>query len=139
MKSEKASGVWRRDGKDAEVPGAKCEAACEGLDVCSYDGAAYVRAVSFGAWRVAFLNHDDAFAAPTYLERHFETDESFVLLAGEAMLIVGLERKKVPLAPFKIYNVRKGVWHQIVTAPGTRCLVVENENTSLENSERKPL
>ena len=55
------------------------------------------------------------------------------------MLIVGLERKKVPLAPFKIYNVRKGVWHQIVTAPGTRCLVVENENTSLDNSERKPL
>ena len=117
----------------------KCETILDGLDVHSYDGTAYVRAVTYGGWRVAFLNHGDVFAKPTYLERHLETDEAFVLLEGAATLLIGEDRREAAMERNRIYNVRKGVWHQIVTVPGTRCLVIENADTSLENSERMPL
>ena len=108
-----------------------------GLDVVSYDGGNYIRAVEHGEWCVAFLNHGDRFAAPVYMERHNGTDEVFVLLAGEATLLIGEDRKEVKMSAGKIYNVRKGTWHQIVTKPGARCLVVENADTCAANSERR--
>ena len=114
-----------------------CEHPTEGLDVHSFDGAGYTRAVSYGSWRVAFLNHSEMFAAPTYIERHHETDESFILLEGEAVLLIGERKVQVTMERNRIYNVRRDVWHQIITKPGTRCLVVENADTSLENSERR--
>ena len=98
-----------------------------------------MRAVTYGNWRVAFLNHGDVFAKPTYLERHLETDEAFVLLEGAATLLIGADRREAVMERNRVYNVRKGVWHQIVTVPGTRCLVIENADTSLENSERTPI
>lgn len=108
-----------------------------GLDVVSYDGDNYIRAVEDGGWCVAFLNHGDRFTAPTYMERHNETDEVFVLLAGEATLLIGESGQKVKMSVGKIYNVHKGTWHQIVTKPGARCLVVEKSDTSEANSERR--
>ena len=108
-----------------------------GLDVVSYDGDNYIRAVEHGEWCVAFLNHGDRFAAPVYMERHNGTDEVFVLLAGEATLLIGEDRKEVKMSAGKIYNVRKGTWHQIVAKPGARCLVVENADTCAANSERR--
>jgi hypothetical protein len=109
----------------------------EGLDVVSYSADNYIRGIEFGGWCVAFLNHGERFAAPTYIERHNETDEVFVLLCGEAMLLIGESRAEVKMECGKIYNVRKGVWHQIVTKPGVRCLVVENADTCVANSERR--
>jgi len=108
-----------------------------GLDVVSYDGGNYIRAVEDGGWCVAFLNHGDRFAAPVYMERHNGTDEVFVLLAGEATLLIGESGQKVKMSVGKIYNVHKGTWHQIVTKPGARCLVVENADTCAANSERR--
>lgn len=118
--------------------GANLSQACEpeGLSVVSYAGANYMRAVTSGSWCVAFLNHGDRFVSPAYMERHLETDEVFVLLSGAATLLIGAARRKVEMSPFKLYNVRKGTWHQIVTQPGTRCLIVENADTSGENSEK---
>ena len=108
-----------------------------GLDVVSYDGGNYIRAVEDGGWCVAFLNHGDRFTAPTYMERHNETDEVFVLLAGEAALLIGEGGREVKMSVGKIYNVHKGTWHQIVTKPGARCLIVENADTCAANSERR--
>ena len=111
----------------------------DGLDVVSYNGGNYVRAVESGGWRVAFLNHGDRFVAPTYIERHNESDEVFVLLMGEASLFIGESLREVRMECGKVYNVRKGTWHQIVTKPGARCLVVENADTCAANSERRQI
>lgn len=35
----------------------------------------------------------------------------------------------------KIYNVKKGVWHQIFVSRDAKVLIVENHNTAAENSE----
>ena len=109
----------------------------DGVEVVSYGGGNYIRAVESGGWCVAFLNHGDRFAAPTYMERHNRSDEAFVLLSGEATLLIGETRQEVKMEPGRIYNVRSGTWHQIVTKPGARCLVVENADTCAANSERR--
>ncbi len=64
-----------------------------------------------------------------------ETDEVFVLLDGSATLFIGKEMNPVKMERFRIYNVKRGVWHQIHTEPETRCLIVENVDTSPSNSE----
>ena len=39
----------------------------------------------------------------------------------------------------KVYNVKKGLWHHIVVSEDATVLVVENSNTTKENTERKYL
>lgn len=109
----------------------------DGLETFDYEGPNYKALVRSDGWRVAVLNHGDTFAPENlrYLERHLETDEVFVLLEGSAVLLIGEGCEQVPLARGKVYNVKRGVWHQIQTTPGTRCLVVENADTSRANSE----
>ena len=114
-------------------------ASIDGLDVCDFDGEGYVRAVTFAHWRVAFLNHAERFAALTYIERHLQTDEVFVLLEGRARLVIGESLELIEMEPNRLYNVRKGIWHQIITMPGTHCLVIENSDTDHKNSERKDI
>ena len=69
------------------------------------------------------------------IERHIETDEVFVLLEGEATLIIGKELTKIPMCRHKVYNVPKAVWHHITVNEGARVLIVENQDTCRENTE----
>lgn len=100
----------------------------EGLSVRSWDGAGYKSVVQSGTWCFAGLNHAEKFKAESlaYLERHPNTDETFVLVEGEATLLIGEEMKRVPMEKFRFYNVKAGTWHQINTKEGTRVLIVEN-------------
>ncbi len=107
----------------------------DGLDILEYTGEGYNRTLSYGGWRVAFLNYAPHFDNITYLERHLLTDEVFVLLAGEATLLIGERGECVPLQPCRLYNVKAGTWHNIRVSRDARVLVVENSDTSRENSE----
>ena len=108
-----------------------------GLDVLEYSGDGYSRVVSGAKWTVAALNYAERFDERNIvdLERHNLTDETFVLLSGEATLLVGEEAKRVNMEPLKFYNVRAGVWHNIVVTPGSRVLVAENADTSKDNTD----
>ena len=110
-----------------------------GVEVLDYKGENYKPAMNFGAWRVAYLNHGSNFLEENFekIERHNETDEVFVLLEGSATLIVGEELNRIEMETHKIYNIPRGVWHHIFTTEGTRVMIVENENTTKENSEYK--
>jgi len=107
------------------------------LDVLEYAGDGYSRVVNGAKWTVAALNYAARFDERniTELERHNLTDETFVLLSGEATLLVGEDARRVRMEPMKFYNVRAGAWHNITVAPGTRVLVAENADTSRDNSE----
>ena len=97
--------------------------------------------MSFGKWRVAYLNDAPVFREENFcqMERHNETDEVFILLEGAATLVIGEEMNRIPMEPHKIYNIPVGVWHNIFTTEGTRVLIVENEDTGLANSEIKSI
>ena len=64
------------------------------------------------------------------------TDEVFVLLEGKAALVVGEEKNVYQMEKFKIYNVKKAMWHGTAMSPDAKILIVENHNTSADNSEK---
>lgn len=116
------------------------------IEIGTYDGADCRPVVAYEGWRVAFLNYAERFdrAHMAYLEKHELTDEVFVLLCGEAVLYLadGDEPKEihaVRMEPYKTYNVKKGVWHNVEVTRDTRLLIVENRNTSRENTKYYPL
>ena len=157
-----------------------------GIDEYEYRGEGYMRQVNGAKWTLAALNYAERFDEKNIvdLERHNLTDETFVLLEGEAMLLTcgaaertaersetaegcgndaarrggnvcgapraavadadspvsGAPRaavavERVPMVPLRYYNVRAGIWHNIIVKPGTRCLVAENADTSKDNTD----
>ena len=112
-----------------------------GIEIYDYTGESYKPAMSFGKWRVAYLNDAEVFREENFreLERHNETDEVFILLNGKATLVIGEEMTRIEMEPHKIYNIPVGVWHNIFTTEGTSVLIVENEDTGLANSEIKSI
>lgn len=107
------------------------------LDILDYEGEGYMPVHDFGAWRVAYLNYQDSMTPEgmRFIERHNETDEIFILLEGEATLLIGEDRRRVPMEKFKTYNVRRSVWHNVLVGKDVKILIVENKDTSAENSE----
>ena len=107
------------------------------LEIFEYDGEGYDPTMSFESWRVAIANFGEHFDREryNYLERHMLTDEVFVLLSGKAVLVTGKEFCKTPMMPCKLYNVKKGAWHALLMEKDAKVLIIENHNTSRENSE----
>ncbi len=113
----------------------------------------YAPLVDFESWRVAGLNHCDLvdIANLTRVERHLETDEVFLLTAGRAALIVerggenetgaarGNPFEVIPMKPNTLYNIKKGVYHHVVMEKDASIIIVENSDTTAENSEYKEL
>ncbi len=106
------------------------------IEIFGYTGEGYEPTMNFGEWRVAFMNYADALSAITKYERHMLTDEVFVLLEGKAALVVGEEKNVYKMEKFKIYNVKKATWHGTAMSPDAKILIVENHNTSADNSEK---
>ena len=107
------------------------------IEIFEYDGEGYNRTMNYESWRVAIANFGEYFdrARYNYLERHMLTDEVFVLLSGKAVLIIGMDFIETPLVSGKIYNVKKGAWHALLMEKDAKVLIIENHNTSRENSE----
>lgn len=114
--------------------------------IFAYEGEGYLPLVRFGAWRVAILRNGPRFDQDTFhdAERHLATDEVFVLLSGRATLLTfGREAnpskdqlQHISMLPGLVYNIYQGVWHGILADKDSSVLIIENENTNKENSEK---
>ena len=75
------------------------------------------------------------------LERHNKTDELFVLVAGSCTLVYanesekGLEFAAVHMQPDKVYNIPATLWHNTITQKDTKMILIEDSNTSMDNSD----
>jgi len=75
------------------------------------------------------------------LERHNQTDELFVLTAGACTLIYANETADgmifgaVKMEPQKVYNIPAALWHNTITQKDTKMILIEDSNTSMENSD----
>ena len=100
--------------------------------------------VDSSTWRVGHLSYAPELAADQIVEfqRHDESDELFVLLAGECVLFLGEGEDTITgilaqkMEPFKFYNIKRRAWHGHALSPDARILIVENRDTSLANSPR---
>jgi len=117
------------------------------LEIHQHEGPSYKPLVDFADWRVAVLNFSPDLLPEnlTRMQRHNETDEVFVLLQGQCILFVGEGRESVTrihaedLQPGKIYNVKQAVWHTHALSRDAKVLVVENRDTTYDNSPFTPL
>lgn len=113
------------------------------LHVSAHSGKGYRPLVDFGAWRVAVLNYSDDLRPEKIdaMQRHDETDEVFVLLGGRCVLFVGEDDGGAvsaihaqPMRPQMLYTVKRAVWHTHTLSPDAMVLVVENRDTTYDNS-----
>ncbi|MDD2464263.1 MAG: hypothetical protein PHI97_09715 [Desulfobulbus sp.] len=117
------------------------------LEIHLHDGPGYKPLVDFATWRVAILNFSEDLLPHnlTRVQRHNQTDEVFVLLEGRCILFVGEGTETAtrihaqPLVPGQVYNVRQAVWHTHTLSRDAKVLVVENRDTTYENSPFTPL
>ncbi len=114
------------------------------LEEIEISGTGFNPLKDYGAWRVAPLIYDAAVNARQSLQtlgRHFETQEVFTLLAGEAVMITAGTGaapdafQATVMSPGQLYVVGEGQWHAAVLAPESRLLIIENRNTGAANSE----
>ena len=119
-----------------EASGERCRLP-EGLEVKAAASGGYEVLVRYGSWRVAVITYAERFdrANLCRLERHMETDEVFVLMAGSATLFIGDEGTPVVMEPYRAYNVKQAIWHNICVSADAQVLICENLDTGLENTE----
>lgn len=112
------------------------------LEIGEYAGEGYSPVIDYDKWRVAVLNYCAELLPEniTHMQRHDETDEVFVLLKGHCILFIGEGKEEVTeiyaenLEPFKIYNVKRSVWHTHTLSEDAMVLIVENRDTTNDNS-----
>ncbi|MGB4587787.1 MAG: hypothetical protein WBI17_00965 [Clostridiaceae bacterium] len=107
----------------------------------------YQAIIDFETWRVAVLKYCDDLIAENIVnfQRHMLTDEVFVLINGTCNLYsartgeIPGHIEQVSMEKHKAYNVKKGVWHAHTLSEDAEVLIVENQNTGVENSPVFPL
>lgn len=91
------------------------------------------------SWQVSQLNYivDQHIDNIKKVEVHFETDEVFVLLSGDAVLITAKMENSGPVFNTElmklgtIYNIPKNIWHNIAMRKESEVLIVEKSNTHI--------
>ena len=114
------------------------------LTVHEYAGRGFLPLVDFESWRVAVLRFDNGLSVQNIkdMQRHNETDEVFVLLEGRCILFIGegdmtIENiQAVNMEPLRLYNVKQSTWHNHTLTEDASVLIIENQDTSPDNSPR---
>lgn len=114
------------------------------LEVSSFHGEGYLPMIDFESWRVAELRYIDELEPDKIdnMQKHNETDEVFIVLEGDFTLFLGGMGKEigeieaVKLEPLKLYNVKKGTFHTHTPEKNCTCLIIENKNTTDDNSPK---
>ena len=114
------------------------------IDLYNPLGAGYNPFLIGPSWQTAVLNYapEESLERIEKLDVHHLTDELFVLLEGQAVLIAAridadgvVDYDLRNMQPGTADNIRCGVWHKIAMMPGSRVLIVENANTHLGDFE----
>ena len=117
------------------------------LNLTSYDGPGIGGIVEGREYTILLLNYLPRLSPDkiTDMQRHLETDESFILLQGKAVLFAAEGEEKpgalqhYVMEPGMIYTVPKNIWHTQAMTEDAKILLVENSGTVAENSPRCPI
>lgn len=111
------------------------------IETYYHDGEGYNPFFIREHWQVAQLNYlpELGMQAIKKMEMHAATDEIFILTKGTAILIVGTKEEgefSFELVKMKIgltYNIPISAWHGITMTTDAEVIIVERNNTHLED------
>lgn len=94
-------------------------------------------------WQVAQLNYmpEQEIDNIKRLDVHHLTDEVFILIKGNAVLIGAtinageVTFKLILMKPNVTYNIPQGTWHNIAMTEGCETIIVEKSNTHISDFE----
>lgn len=112
------------------------------LEIREHNASDYKPLIDFQSWRVALMNYTPELVSNkiTRMQKHTETDEVFILLAGKCILFLGEGEERVTkvhavdMEPYKLYNVKREAWHSHTFSEDAKVLIVENRDTTDVNS-----
>lgn len=112
------------------------------IEIKKYEDSGYKPVIDYGDWRVAVLNYCDELLPENInkMQKHNQTDEVFVLLKGKCMLFMAEGDQEIEeiyaqeMEPYKMYNIKRSVWHTHTLSEDAMVLIIENRNTGLDNS-----
>ena len=112
------------------------------VEVGAFFGEGYQPVLDFHGWRVAMLRSTASGNPEAFhrVERHRETNEVFILTAGEADLVVcdgDAQPGEAFVTPMELnvaYNIGQSVWHNVVMSPDAHIVLFERTDTTVENS-----
>ena len=107
------------------------------IESYKFVGEDFKALMQYEGWKIGFLRYSERFSEFSQLEMHSLTDEAFILLEGSATLYT--ENENVNMEKCVLYNVPKGEWHHITVSKDATVMVVENSNTSKENTKKRYL
>ena len=94
-------------------------------------------------WQVAQLNFQPDLApdAIKKVDIHYQTDETFLLMSGQAVLIAAeIQENRIAfeittMKPKVLYNIPRGCWHNIALSRDAEVSITEDANTHLGDYE----
>ena len=112
------------------------------IEIKEYKDSGYKPVIDYGEWRVAVLNYCDELLPENIdkMQKHNQTDEVFVLLKGKCMLFMAEGDQEIEeiyaqeMEPYKMYNIKRSVWHTHTLSEEAMVLIIENRDTNLDNS-----
>lgn len=117
------------------------------IEIKEYTADGYQPLINYESWRVAILKYCDELLPEniTKMQKHDQTDEVFVLLEGACILFLAEGDEEIEeihaqeMEPLKVYNVKRSVLHTHTLSEDAVVLIVENDDTCLDNSPEKEL
>lgn len=108
---------------------------------------AYKPVLDFEGWKIAMLRYFDLVEPDTFyrVERHWNTNEVFILTTGKADLVVfdGDDNPEdAYVFPMKLnvaYDIQKSVWHHVVMSQDAHIVLVERSETGIETTDYREL
>jgi hypothetical protein len=112
-----------------------------------HDGEGLARVYENKAWMVGLKNYKPANDAAlfTEIERHRQSDELFLLLAGSCVLLSAFEENGAlrfeaqSMKTGALYVIPSPLWHTTITTPGARLALIEDPGTGATNSDVRAL
>lgn len=108
------------------------------MEICESTGEDFKAVFTNENFKIGLLRYSERFSSLSCFERHFLTDEAFALLSGNAIFYIkdGEEIKEYKMEKNKVYVALKNEWHHIVVSPDATVIVLENADTTKENTEK---
>jgi len=113
------------------------------IEKYQHEGEGYNPFLIRDGWQVAQLNYmpEQGVDDIQKIDVHPGTDEVFILIAGKAVLIAAekdgddISYEMIVMKPGIVYNIPRGVWHNIALHKDAQVIIVENKDTHLNDFE----